>query len=62
MKRIPIGSKVKISGVSPQWPYERISDEGFVEDNNKGYLVSLIRNRERMFFPRKFLSIIVDKP
>lgn len=57
MKKIPVGTPVKVDGQANQWPFERIVDNGIILDNTKGYLVKLERNRENLIFKRNELTI-----
>lgn len=60
--KIPVDSRVAVSGTSNQWPYERISDTGTViaRDNRKRpYLVALDKGRENLLFFRRDLTEIV---
>ena len=56
-KIIPIRTPVRVSGPASQWPFERISQPGVVQDwdRHAGYLVALEHNRESLFFRRRDL-------
>jgi hypothetical protein len=59
MKSIPIGTKIKIDGTAPQWPFERIVDTGTVLDRSpNGYLVQLDRHRENLTFRRRDIHLV----
>lgn len=52
MKKIPIGTIVKVDGQANQWSFERIVDSGTVLDNRRGYLIQLNSRRENLIFKR----------
>ena len=58
MTKITIGTSVHVDGQSPQYPFERIVDDGIILDNTKGYLVQLQRHRENLIFKRNELTIL----
>lgn len=58
MKKIPIGTPVKVDGPANQWPFERIADKGIILDNSKGYLVQLKNSAENLIFKRRDLSVV----
>ena len=59
MKKIPVGTKVKVDGGANQWPFERLVDTGTViaQHPHGGYLVKLDQHRENLFFLRRDLTI-----